>query len=179
MFAKPKSEARMPRKTSKRQVLYLDYDQVLHGTDVVLTSHGPAATQSGVALFEHAEMLDQLLRPYPAVEIVLSTSWVPHLGFEAAVRALPVEALRRRVTGSTFEPQLDDARAFLALLRGQQVLLHVKRYGIQSWLAIDDRSEGFEGCRQRLVHCQQSVGLGAADVQAQLEKRLQAEFGGS
>ncbi|WP_148714715.1 HAD domain-containing protein [Chitinolyticbacter meiyuanensis] len=169
----------MARKaSSRRQVLYLDYDQVLHGTDVVLTNHGPAATQPGVTLFEHAATLDELLRPYSAVEIVLSTSWVPHLGFEQAVRALPLETLRRRVTGSTFEPQLDGPLTFLTLLRGQQVLLHVKRHGIQSWLAIDDQSLGFEGCRDRLVHCQQSVGLGAADVQTVLKMRLQAVFGG-
>jgi hypothetical protein len=93
------------------------------------------------------------------------------VGFEAARDALPSTWLRERVVGTS---QLGDVEvnAFRKLPRGVQVQRYVKAHGLIRWLAIDDRADGFENCRDRLVRCQASVGLGDVDVQQLLSVRL-------
>ncbi len=57
-------------------ILYLDYDGVLHPEDV--WRHPKRGIHFGSAgaghrLFEHAGLLDEVLRPYPQVRVVLYT----------------------------------------------------------------------------------------------------------
>jgi hypothetical protein len=73
----PQRFARAPARTGGR-VLYLDFDGVLHPEDVWRRpGWGPyVASPPGHQLFEHADLLVELLAPYPDLRIVLSTSWV-------------------------------------------------------------------------------------------------------
>ncbi|WP_342747779.1 HAD domain-containing protein, partial [Thiomonas delicata] len=50
----------------------------------------------GYSLFQHAALLETLLAPYPAVRIVLSTSWVRVFSYSRAAKRL-TPALRARV----------------------------------------------------------------------------------
>jgi len=79
--------------------------------------------------------------------------------------------LRERVVG-TCQPADVDFNAFRQIPRGVQVQRYVKAHCVSRWLAIDDRADGFRNCRDRLVRCQESVGLGDVAVQQLLVARL-------
>jgi HAD domain in Swiss Army Knife RNA repair proteins len=155
-------------------VLYLDFDHCLHSCDAYVTAAGIVPSEPSATFFEFAGVLENLLVPYPALRIVLSTSWVQALGFEPARDSLPLASLRARVVGATFNPEENLERAWRETPRGQQVRRHAERYGIKRWLAIDDMRAGFDGYETHLVHCQQGVGLGDKDVQRVLAERLLA-----
>lgn len=162
-----------------RQVLLLDYDGVLHRGNSYLTPGGVVSSAPGqIELFEYAGLLAQLLEPHPLVELVLSTDWVPKFGFEIARDALPIEDLRRRVSGSTFNGSIDDALYWLGMSRGRQVLQYVSRHRLTHWLALDDRRDGFESCRTRLIHCQAMAGLGDVAVQHWFAQQCGKYFSG-
>ncbi|GAB3630224.1 HAD domain-containing protein [Pandoraea terrae] len=157
-------------------MLFLDYDNTLHRSDAYLTEQGVVASSRGVELFEFAPLLEQMLRPYPDVSIVLSTDWVGAIGFEPARDALPSVSLRERVIAATYDAAGTSVDRFSSMTRGGQVLRFVARYRVKSWLAIDDRLDGFAHCVERLVHCQPGVGLGDRDVQDMLARKLRWMF---
>jgi hypothetical protein len=158
-------------------LLYLDFDHCLHACDAYKTADGIVPSDPSVRFFEFAGVLETMLAPYPALRIVLSTSWVEAIGFEAARDGLPLSSLRARVVGATFNPKENFAWAWREISRGQQVRHHVTRYGIKKWLALGDMREGFEGVEARLVHCHPGVGLGNKDVQKLFADRLATMFG--
>lgn len=158
-------------------LLYLDYDHCLHACDAYKTADGIVPSEPSVRFFEFAGVFETLLAPYPALRIVLSTSWVETLGFEPARDSLPLSSLRARVVSSTFNPEEDRLQTWRGIPRGQQVRRHVRRHGIKKWLALDDMRGGFEGAEEHLVHCQSCVGLGDKDVQKLFAERLAAMFG--
>jgi hypothetical protein len=57
-------------------VLYLDFDGVLHPEEVYQRRGAPPYVKhpAGHTLFEHAELLAEVLKPYVNVAVVLSTS---------------------------------------------------------------------------------------------------------
>jgi len=132
-------------------VLYLDFDGVLHPEDVwARPRRGPyVRSPHGHQLFEHAEVLGDLLEPYPAVRVVLSTSWVCRYGYTGTVRFLP-HRLARRCIGATYHSAMR-RDPFAQLLRGTQVLGDVRRRKPAQWLAIDDVDEGWSTFRDQVV----------------------------
>jgi len=128
-------------------------------------------------LFEYAEVLAEILAPYPSVELVLSTSWVKVLGFNRARSALPVAELRARVVGATFHSRFHDAYFWNGIARGVQVLRYVNRHRLVRWLALDDLDDGFDDEPGRLVHCDEDQGLGDPNIQEVLKGALHAQFG--
>ncbi|MBB5417065.1 HAD domain-containing protein [Paraburkholderia atlantica] len=163
-----------------RQVLFLDYDGVLHRGDAYVTPDGVVSSAPGtIELFEFAPVLLELLEPYPHIEICLSTDWCFRFGFERARDALPLAGLRQRVTGATYEAEFVDAALWPTLQRGAQILRYVRRHGIVSWLAADDRRDGVHGYYDRLVHCQTEAGLGDRAVIELFQSRLAERFGGT
>jgi hypothetical protein len=161
-----------------RQVLLLDYDGVLHRSDSYVTPHGVVSSAPGtIELFEFAPTLVELLEPYPKIEIVLSTDWSLRFGFEYARDSIPIESLRKRVTGATYEVDLDDSTLWPTRQRGGQILSYVRRHGIVCWLAVDDRRDGFQDCYDHLIHCQTDAGLGDRAVVELFRSRLAKQFG--
>lgn len=70
-----------------QQVLYLDFDGVLHPAPVYRHHKRGiyfGVEHSGHKLFENVSALVAALAPYPAVSVVLSTSWVHVLGYSRA-----------------------------------------------------------------------------------------------
>ena len=86
----------MPKNT---HILFLDFDGVLHPDAVYLSRQGPTLKSEGT-LFMWAPILANLLDDFPIISLVLSTSWVRHLGYKRALGYLPIE-LRERVIGVT------------------------------------------------------------------------------
>jgi hypothetical protein len=162
--------------------LYLDFDGVLHHHDVRVSAKsgihfGPEAVSTGRvhALFEHQDILVDLLKPYDTVRIVLSTTWARTEGFDRARNRL-CEALATRVVGSTFHSGCD-RQAFKQASRGAQVWGDVHRRHPRRWLAVDDDFFGWPAwCVDRLVVSDPVLGLSSAKTATNLAQKLRDTF---
>jgi hypothetical protein len=166
-----------PRMLASVPLLYLDYDNCLHACDAYKAGDLIVLSVRTETFFAFADVLECVLAPYPALQIVLSTSWVEAIGFEGALNSLPLASLRARLVGATFNPAEDSVATWRSTTRGHQVRRNVKKHGIKNWLALDDMRAGFEGVEAHLVHRQPGVGLGDKDVQKLFAERLAAMFG--
>ncbi|MBC8751488.1 HAD domain-containing protein [Paraburkholderia podalyriae] len=162
--------------SARRSVLFLDYDGVLHRGPSYRTRRGIVSSDPKIQLFEYASVLEEALRPYVNAEVVLSTSWVPTLGFNRARDALPISCLRARVVGATFHSRYHDAWAWPNIGRGVQVLRYVRVHRLRYWLAIDDHDDGFEGYDEHLVKCDEKLALGDSGTFEVLRSRLAEQF---
>lgn len=156
-------------------LLYLDFDGVLHHEDV--RQHPRRGiylnAPSEYRLCQHAPLLESLLRPYPAVRIVLSTSWVRALGYSRTVKRLPPD-LRERVIGATYHSKMHE-RAFAMLPRGVQVLDDVERRTPRDWLALDDDASGWpKEHEHRVLLTDERLGLSAPGLADLLASKLRA-----
>ncbi|MFM0091776.1 HAD domain-containing protein [Paraburkholderia sediminicola] len=159
-----------------RRVLFVDIDGVLHRGDSYAGGGRIVSSAPGrIELFEYVPLLDSLLGPYPEVEVVLSSDWSYRFGIEHTRNMLPRSLLRTKVTAATYQGCEDEWR-WPRLSRGAQVLDYVRRHSLNHWLAVDDRKDGFERYRDRLIHCQTEVGLGDLTVVEQFRSRLHERF---
>jgi hypothetical protein len=160
------------------RVLYLDFDNVLHG-DVLRFRTPPTLRPEtqGQDLFENAPILDRLLEPYPDLKVVLSTSWVRELGFSRAREALPA-SLQQRVIGATFHKRYMRKDEFSQIARYHQIIADVERRRPSRWLAIDDDLDGWpEHALTNVVRMPRVLGLGDSAAALELERRLGKVFG--
>ncbi|WP_314973382.1 HAD domain-containing protein [Comamonas testosteroni] len=163
-------------------ILFLDFDGVLHPSQVVMGEHGPALIGDG-ALFMWADNLAPLLAAHPHVQLVLSTSWARHLPFEQVRDFLPV-ALRRRVVGSTWHRiQTDPAFShglpysyWQDATRYQQVRRWVTLHRLRRWASIDDDADGWaDADRPRLIHTRADSGLSDPAALSRLAELLRGQ----
>lgn len=156
-------------------ILYLDFDGVLHHENVRISyKNGPfLQAPERYTLFQHAELLAALLAPYPAVQIVLSTSWAVRYGVTAAAKKLPLE-LQARVIGGTFHTRHMHKQEFLDAHRGEQIGADVHRRQPRDWLALDDDEEGWHPSHLRhFVQTHMYEGISDPDVLANFTKKLE------
>lgn len=124
-----------------------------------------------------APLLETALLPCPDVEIVLSTSWVPKLGFFRAKAALPV-LLQRKVIGATWEASWDDStrHRYMRSTRYEQIARHVQimQLAAEDWFAIDNDDFGWpESARaHHLIRCNGDLGLSEPRAQHGLHTKL-------
>lgn len=162
------------------QVLYLDYDGVLHHESVYRHPKHGISLSAGpdFKLFQHAPLLGELLRPYPEVRIVLSTSWVRVMGLRRAASYLPDE-LRARVVGATFHARMVRVE-FVHTSRGLQVYEDYLRRSPSAALALDDDDDGWPvAFRKHLVLTDEVHGISLPRVRKELESKLASHFGTS
>jgi hypothetical protein len=156
-------------------VLYLDYDGVLHPEGVYAQrGRGPyIAYPEGHTLFEHAPLLEAVLEPYPAVRIVLSTSWVRAYKSLRRVAKRLTPQLQARVIGATYHTQIDPT-LFAQAARGMQIWSDVLRRRPADWLAIDDDYFGWPAwCKDKLVVTDAILGISAPAVLEELCAKLE------
>lgn len=166
-------------------VLFLDFDGVLHPSDVYIRNGGEPFLSSdlpGARLFQHADLLADILAPRNDVQIVLSTNWVYRLGFDKALAYLP-ELLQSKVIGGTFEGELrlggwrSASRGWINRTRFKQIYDYTDRHQIarEDWIAIDDDADGWGSFYAgNLIHCaDDELGISDPDV----ERDLRALFG--
>ncbi len=161
-------------KGTNELVVYLDYDGVLHHENCLWHPRRGAYLKAppGYVLFQHAELLEQTLTPYPEVQIVLSTSWVRQYGVTGSAKRLP-PGLRQRVIGATYHTQMDE-QAFAAQPRGRQVVNDVLRRKPREWLALDDAYEDWpEPYLRNYVRTHEHLGISDPLVLAELERKLE------
>jgi hypothetical protein len=169
-----------PPRITGGQVLYCDFDAVLHPQSVYVKRRvGPFLWNApGHQLFENVLLLEEVLTPYPNVRIVLSTSWVRrYRGSIARVTRRFTPKLRARAIGATFHSAMD-AAAFADVPRGMQIWSDVLRRRPVSWLAIDDDDEGWPAwCRHKLIKTHDVFGISEPSVLAELRSKLESTFG--
>jgi HAD domain in Swiss Army Knife RNA repair proteins len=156
-------------------VLYLDYDGVLHHENVHWHPRRGAILKAPerYRLFQHATLLEDVLRPFPTVRIVLSTSWVRYYGFSKAANRL-TPGLRARVIGATYHSQMP-GDSFAELPRGLQVWGDVRRRRPRDWLALDDNYLGWPAtCLDKYIRTHDYEGISDPEVLAELKVKLQA-----
>jgi hypothetical protein len=129
----------IPERTTP--TLFVDYDGTLHVGHALMDENGQITLDSGRPLLEFAPLLVELLEPYPAVEIVLTTSWLQTVPTEKAISHLPPE-LARRVVDTT-----RDRKARFSYMQngsGRTDIIVCYAYGkrLKNWLAIDDSVYG-------------------------------------
>lgn len=129
----------VPDKTEP--TLFVDFDGTLHSGHAFIDEGGQITLDSGRQLLEYAPLLVEMLEPYPAVEIVLTTFWLRKLTTETIMSYLPME-LARRVVDTT-----RDRKARLSyVLNGAEKTDIISSYvygkRLKNWLAIDDAVYG-------------------------------------
>lgn len=158
-------------------LLYLDFDGVLHHENVLWHSRVGAylSAPDGYVLFQHAELLEKILEPYPQVQIVLSTSWVSRYGRTKSAKNLR-PALRSRVVGATFHSRMNQDE-FAVVPRGMQVWQDVVRRKPRAWLALDDNVEDWPAEHAaHVVRTHKHAGLSDPAVLVEFKLKLQEMF---
>ena len=121
--------------------LFVDYDGTLHSGHALLDTDGQVTLESGRPLFEYAPLLVEMLEPYSAVEIVLTTSWLQTLPTETVISYLPQE-LARRVVDTTRDRK--SRFSYMQNGSGRTDIITCYAFGkrLKNWLAIDDSVYG-------------------------------------
>lgn len=141
-------------------ILFLDFDGVLHPNEAYTTPSGVVLRCDGHNLFEHSELLANLLEPHPNVQIILSTSWVWTIGFERTKEHLPVR-LQSKIIGATWHSEIDELPIWDRLTRYEQINICANSRGIKDWIAVDDNDTGWPSNKRHcLVHTNEWGGLG-------------------
>lgn len=175
----PYLPASVPR--SADVVLYLDLDGVVHHEKVLWHPRKGICMSpyeaAGHTLFEWIPILESVLEPYPAVALVLSSTWCIRPGYSATLKRLPAY-LRARFIGGTYHKRVHGVdpwslSMFRTTPRGVQVQEDAQRRKPRQWLALDDDLEGWpDSCRQNLIACEGTTGLSNLEVQNELRNKL-------
>lgn len=117
--------------------IFLDFDGTLHVGHAMIDQAGKIHPSSDRPLFEFAPLLVDLLRPYPEVQIVLTTSWLERVSREQVIQYLP-EGLRQRVVDTTEHVK----PTFGSFINGTSRTYVIASYALgkklRRWIAIDD-----------------------------------------
>lgn len=160
-------------KKAAQKILYLDFDGVLHDGAVYFhPRRGIYIETEERTLFEWMHILEELLTPYPDVNIVLSTSWVRVRDYEFARKQLS-PSLQARVIGATFHSRVMQKEEFARKSRGEQIAEDVARRAPDSWFALDDDYLDWpKDCFDKLIRTHGDKGLSAPAVQASIRRML-------
>lgn len=153
-------------------ILYLDYDGVLHDKEVYRhPTKGIYIRTPGRILFEWATILESLLLPYTEVKIVLATSWVGVCSYSYAKKRLPL-SLQERVVGATFHSSMS-LHNFHAMPRGYQIAEDVSRRKPKRWFAIDDDDLDWPPwCKKNLIKTDGALGISEPAIQKAIRDKL-------
>lgn len=156
-------------------ILFLDFDGVLHPDSAYLVNGRPVLRDDG-SLFMWSPLLNDVLKEFSHVEIVLSTSWVRELGFSRARRYLPAY-LQNRVIGATWHSQMaadfEYSQFWNASTRYQQIRRYVHRAALKNWIAIDDDGDGWSLVdSDKLILTDSQLGISEQSILLQLVHKL-------
>ncbi|KGW85241.1 HAD domain-containing protein [Burkholderia pseudomallei] len=144
--------------------LFSDFDGVLHPADAAAFDDAGRLV-ADPRLFTWLPVLADILAPYPAVRIVVSSDWR---------RWLDDDNLRR-VLGP-LAPRFDGVVETWGASRADEILTEARRRKLTTWLAIDDHPTVVAASRRdaRFIACAPDTGLSAHPVQARLRTTLAA-----
>jgi hypothetical protein len=139
-------------------LLFLDFDGVLHG--------------AGEPAFIHAERLDAVLADYPAVKLVITSSWRINTTLDVIKSRLP-SGLADRIDGITPAMQIKWP-PYPKHVRHSEIMLYLKNLPVApcNWVALDDDAQLFPADCQELILCNPLIGFDDKAAQ-QLKARFE------
>lgn len=151
-------------------VLFLDFDGVLHPVGEEALDENFRLLPNP-KLFQWRPILEQLLEPWPEVQIIVSSDWRRLFDDDNLVRLLGPR-LGGRFIGVV--EVIDSSRA-------NELHLEVVRRGIVQWVALDDHPTvvAVGKAEPRFIVCDPSTGLSDLDVQERLKRQLARFIKGS
>ncbi len=131
-------------------IIFLDFDGVLHPQK----PHVPLGDQA----FCHLPRFENVVRDYPTIEIVISSTWREHRTL-AQLRSFFSADLAHRIIGAT--PIVPDLNGVQPYLREAEILawLSIAERESEPWCALDDTAWLFSPPQERLIHCQSYIGF--------------------
>ena len=147
-------------------ILFLDFDGVLHPQ----YEHEPVPADLA---FCHLARFEALMREFPSVEIVISSTWREQFSMEV-LRAKFSADIAARIIGRTplaaeaLPPHMVEVREWEIL-----AWLNANNRQREEWIALDDSAWQFKRHRSRLVACTSYTGLDS-EAEAKLTKVLSA-----
>jgi hypothetical protein len=146
-------------------ILFLDFDGVLH----------PEPCYDQTMLFCRRSLLEDCLRDFPDVQIVITSTWRERHSFDA-LRALFATDIAARIIDVT--PQwsdLLDLRSSMSYMRQVEVMGWLRQNGEPwtQWVALDDKPWLFKPFLSNLVTCDGEVGLDEGVLQKLRSKLAQ------
>ena len=145
-------EERRPA-TELGMILFLDFDGVLH-------LEGEGHLPNDGTDFCFLPSLEALLREFPHVRIVISSSWRERLAFETLVAPF-AEDIRARIIGVT--PPRGSGVPHPFAHREGEILAWLQAHCAidEPWVALDDAEWQFDRHKDRLVVCGSFIGFDA------------------
>lgn len=146
-------------------ILFLDFDGVLHpiSSRIVRREAGTLVIEQypqGEPLFCRVPLLAAVLRDFPEVRIVLSTSWTRYVSMPALLE--PLDNLADRVVGIIPQER--------GLSRHERVKAYLEEAGESRWLALEDDRRNYPQTAP-VVWTDSATGLTIKDL-AILRQRL-------
>ena len=158
--------------------LFVDFDGTLDVGHAYIDEQDRLTLDTVRGLLEFAPLLVELLAPYPAVEIVLTTSWARRLPEERVIAYLPPE-LRPRVVGTTRDIKPRRSYVLDGTKRTDVICSYVYGKRLKHWLAIDDSVFGTERfgrepgeLTDHFLLLDPSIGIGDGDALCRIAKWL-------
>lgn len=148
-------------------ILFLDFDGVLH-------PEGEGHLRSEGTDFCFLPRLETLLREFPQVKIVISSSWREQLRYETLLKPFS-EDIRARIIGATPPREFGLPHPFAH--REGQILAWLQLHDAvdEPWVALDDAEWQFDSYKDHLVVCGSFVGFddkASADLRRRFEGAL-------
>ena len=133
-------------------ILFLDFDGVLH------PQYEDQPVPAEVA-FCHLPRFEAVMRDFPAVEIVISSTWREQFDLDA-LRAKFSPDIAARITGTT-PLAVDALPPHMVEVREWEILTWLQRNHRQGeeWIALDDCAWQFKHHRDQLVACTGYIGF--------------------
>lgn len=147
-------------------ILFLDFDGVLH----------PEPCYEDENLFCRRAQLENILRDFPSVEIVISSNWRDTRTLEE-LQAFFSDDIAKRIIGVT--PDWRDLRELHDVIGTYPRHIEIEGWRRQSgrvwepWVALDDRAYWFRPFLENLIRCDPAVGIDD-QIAAKLRKKLSA-----
>ncbi|HEY8100348.1 MAG TPA: HAD domain-containing protein [Burkholderiaceae bacterium] len=145
-------------------ILFLDFDGVLH----------PEPSYQSERLFCHLQKLESILRDFPNVEIVITSSWRDTRTL-MELRTLFSQDIGKRIVGVT--PDWRDYPDLFDVIGNYPRHIEIEAWRRESgrlwddWIAIDDRAYWFRPFLKNLVRCDPTTGM-TDEIEFELRRRL-------
>jgi hypothetical protein len=151
----------------KNSILFLDFDGVLH----------PEPCHRSEELFCHVPRLEDILRDFPNVEVVITSTWREKYDL-ATLRAHFSKDIAARIIGVTPDWRALDhlPSSLMPYPRHMEIEAWLRKYKNTwtLWVAIDDRHWLFKPFLSNLIRCDPARGIDA-DIERNLREKLQMQ----
>jgi len=153
-------------------VLFLDFDVSICSEGACHIEGGPAPGARDTKPFGYADLLADLVAPYPELRIVLTKSSVSGHGLTSDKETF-AKSLQDKVIGAIHQFS-DGSPEWAELSTFELITRYVNRYGIRSWLAFSyDCGSWHDDFQEHLICLNSHHGLGELAVQDDIAKKLE------